>query len=160
VKTIVVRTILGLVAFYFVWMYATAPFAQWFDGLYTIRTTSLPVRPISKNFSGDYQLADWLIPVPASTPNIEAFLAQGNDISLTEEHSILIWPTPFEINFISGHSASYRRYTYYRLFAKKPTGQRLEMVWRYIQPYMAPDGWIGSQIGDGTGLIRIVQDSR
>jgi hypothetical protein len=157
VKTIVLRSIVGLILFFAIWIYATAPFARWFDGFYTVRVASMPVRPITTNWNADYKLADWPIPVPASIPGIKYFLDEANDISFTKERSILAWPTPFEINFIGGHSASWRRYTYYRLIAKRPSGERIELIWRYIQPYSPPDGWVGEQIGDSTGLIQIVQ---
>ena len=71
------------------------------------------------------------------------------------ERSMLSWPTPFEINFMSGHSPSWKRHLYYRLLWDKADGGRLEMVWRYEQYYY--DHWAsGFMTREGTtGLIRV-----
>lgn len=65
------------------------------------------------------------------------------------------WPTPLELNFMTGHSPSWRRHLYYRLIWEKPDGGRLEMVWRYEQPYY--DGWASGFMtrAGTTGLIRV-----
>ena len=47
--------------------------------------------------------------------------------------SLLSWPTPFEMNFMTGVSPSWKRHLYYRLVWQGPGGGRLEMVWRYEQ---------------------------
>ena len=71
------------------------------------------------------------------------------------ERSMLSWPTPLEINFMTGHSPSWKRHLYYRLIWEKPDGSRLEMVWRYEQYYY--DDWAsGFMTRAGvTGLIRV-----
>ncbi len=71
------------------------------------------------------------------------------------EHSLLSWPTPLAINFVSGHSPSWKRHVYYRLIWEKPDGARLEMVWRYEQWHY--DNWASGFMTtpDTTGLIRV-----
>ena len=71
------------------------------------------------------------------------------------DRSVLSWPTPLELNFMTGQSPSWRRHLYYRLTWEKPDGAGLEMVWRYEQPYN--DGWAsGFMTRTGTtGLIRV-----
>lgn len=71
------------------------------------------------------------------------------------EHSMLSWPTPLEINFMSGHSTSWKRHLHYRLIWDKADGGRLEMFWRYEQYYY--DRWAsGFMTREGTtGLIRV-----
>ena len=55
------------------------------------------------------------------------------------DRSMLSWPTPLEINFISGHSPSWKRHFITGLIWEKPDGGRLEMVWRYEQYFY--DDW-------------------
>ncbi|MBA3651397.1 MAG: hypothetical protein H0W66_07970, partial [Chthoniobacterales bacterium] len=54
----------------------------------------------------------------------------GDKARLRIERSMLSWPTPLAINFMTGHSPSWKRHLYYRLTWEKPDGGRLEMVWR------------------------------
>ena len=79
----------------------------------------------------------------------------GDKARLQIERGLLSWPTPFEINFMSGHSPSWKRHLYYRLVWEKPDGGRLEMVWRYEQYFY--DSWAsGFMTREGTtGLIRV-----
>jgi hypothetical protein len=71
------------------------------------------------------------------------------------ERSMLSWPTPLAINFMSGHSPSWKRHLYYRLVWEKPDGGRLEMVWRYEQ-YFYEDWASGFMTRGGTtGLIHV-----
>ena len=75
--------------------------------------------------------------------------------SLQIERSMLSWPTPLEINFMSGHSPSWKRHLYYRLVWEKSDGGRLEMVWRYEQ-YFYEDWASGFMTRAGTtGLIHV-----
>ncbi len=79
----------------------------------------------------------------------------GDRARLQIDHSMLSWPTPLAINFISGHSPSWKRHVYYRLICEKPDGGRLEMVWRYEQYFY--DDWASGFMTtpDSTGLIRV-----
>jgi hypothetical protein len=83
---------------------------------------------------------------------VPAFAAEpGDETSFTVERSWLGWPTPFELNVMTGRSASWRRAVYYRLVWTKRSGARLDMVWRYEQwlyddwasPYMTRESWSG-----------------
>jgi hypothetical protein len=83
---------------------------------------------------------------------------QPSDVALISvQHSSLRWPTLFEFNFMTGRSPSWKRHTYRRLSWKKPTGARLEMLWRYEQYFYSGDGWTdGLMTRPGsTGLIRV-----
>jgi hypothetical protein len=54
---------------------------------------------------------------------IPAFAADpGDTTSVTLECSLLSWPAPLEMNFMTGYSPSWQRYLYYRLSWKKPSG--------------------------------------
>jgi hypothetical protein len=70
-------------------------------------------------------------------------------------HSMLSWPTPLEINFLSGQSPSWKRHVYYQLSWEKPDGGRLEMVWRYEQWFY--ENWASGFMtrAGSTGLIRV-----
>src|SRR5690349_3096147 len=47
----------------------------------------------------------------------------------------LSWPTPFEINFMTGNSPSWKRHLYYRLIWEKSERTRPDKVSRYEQYY-------------------------
>jgi hypothetical protein len=86
----------------------------------------------------------------------------GDEAFLVTRHSPLSWPTPFDFNFMTGHSPSWKRHMYYELRWKKPSGATLDVIWRYEQPFygqqLVPgDGW-GSGFsvhGGSTGLTRV-----
>lgn len=105
-----------------------------------------PVRSSGEN-GGDY-----LAVVPQS----------GDEARLVRRRSALSWPTPFDFNFMTGHSPSWKRHMYYELVWKKPSGAALDMLWRYEQPFygkqLVPgDGWgSGFSVREGsTGLVRV-----
>lgn len=79
----------------------------------------------------------------------------GDNAQFHIEHSMLSWPTPLDINFITGHSPSWKRHVYYRLVWEKPDGGRLEMLWRYEQYFY--ENWASGFMtrADTTGLIRV-----
>ena len=105
-------------------------------------------------------------PLMSTTEHGGDFLAvvpqAGDEAFLVTRHSTLSWPTPFDFNFMTGHSPSWKRHMYYELRWKKPSGATLDMVWRYEQPFygqqLVPgDGWgSGFSVHEGTtGLIRV-----
>jgi len=71
-----------------------------------------------------------------------AFAPEPEDtVSFTLERSLLTWPTPFEVNFMTGGPvASWRRYLTYRLLWRKRSGARLEMIWCYRQDFIPGKG--------------------
>jgi len=79
----------------------------------------------------------------------------GDRISFMIDRSYLSWPTPFEFNFMTGRSPSWKRHRYYRLFWRKSSGARLEMAWRYEQWFYSADGWTNADMTreGSTGLI-------
>jgi hypothetical protein len=81
----------------------------------------------------------------------------GETVSLSIRRSLLSWPTPFDFNFMTGHSPSWKRNLYYVLDWRKASGHRLEMVWRYEQYFYPGDAWAsGFMTREGaTGLIRV-----
>src|SRR5215475_2078796 len=95
-------------------------------------------------------------PVRTEEENLATVPPTGDDASIQVRRSILIWPTPFEINFMTGHSPSWKRHVYYRLIWKKPSGAKLEMLWRYEQYFYPGNGWASGFMTykGSTGLIR------
>jgi hypothetical protein len=105
-------------------------------------------------------------PLTSTTENHGDYLAvapQARDEAfLVTRRSALSWPTPFEFNFMTGHSPSWKRHQYYDLRWKKPSGATLDMLWRYEQPFygrqLVPDDGRGSGFSvrkGSTGLIRV-----
>jgi hypothetical protein len=85
-----------------------------------------------------------------TTPSVDqAFLAT--------RHSVLIWPTPFDMNFMTGKSPSWKRHVYEEIRWKKLSGAKLQMMWRYEQYFYPGKGWTsGFMTRQGsTGLIRV-----
>jgi hypothetical protein len=90
--------------------------------------------------------------------NLATVPPAGDDAFIEIRRSILSWPTPFDLNFMTGQSPSWKRHLYYRLLWKKPSGAKLEMLWRYEQYFYSGNGWAsGFMTREGsTGLIQVV----
>jgi len=82
---------------------------------------------------------------------------KGDTAQIIFAHSPLSWPTPLEMNFMTGTSPSWKRYQYYRLRWSKPNGAKLEMLWRYQQYLYPSNGWTTGMMTEehSTGLIGI-----
>jgi hypothetical protein len=82
--------------------------------------------------------------------------APGDEIQFTIDRSYLSWPTPFDFNFMTGHSPSWKRHLYYQLHWKNRSGRRLEAVWRFEQWFYPGLGWSsGFMTHEGTtGVVR------
>ena len=85
----------------------------------------------------------------APPPGDQAFLAM--------RHSVLSWPTPFDMNLMTGQSPSWKRHIYQEIRWKKSSGAKLQMLWRYEQFFYPGNGWTsGLMTREGsTGLIRV-----
>jgi hypothetical protein len=84
----------------------------------------------------------------------------GDEATLEVMHSALSWPTPLDLNFMTGVSPSWKRHRYYRLVWKKRDGETLRALWRYEQ-WRYPGGWSGDMNSlNPTGLIRLEIASR
>jgi hypothetical protein len=96
-------------------------------------------------------------PVRTEAENLATVPLAGDDASIEIRRSILNWPTPFEVNFMTGHSPSWKRHLYYRVRWKKSSGANLEMLWRYEQYFYPGNGWAnGFMTRQGsTGLIQV-----
>jgi hypothetical protein len=96
-------------------------------------------------------------PVRTETEKLATVPPVGDDAFIEIRRSVLSWPTPFEVNFMTGHSPSWKRHLYYRLLWKKPSGANLEMLWRYEQYFYPSNGWAsGFMTREGsTGLIQV-----
>ena len=81
----------------------------------------------------------------------------GDQALVVTRHSGLSWPTPFEINLMTGNAPSWKRHTYYEIQWKKSSGANLQMLWRYEQFYYPGNGWAGGMMTHegSTGLIQI-----
>src|SRR5213594_3647578 len=81
----------------------------------------------------------------------------GDHAFIEIRRSILSWPTPFEFNFMTGHSPSWKRHLYYRVLWKKSSGAKLEMLWRYEQYFYPGNGWTSGFMTykGSTGLVQL-----
>ena len=96
-------------------------------------------------------------PARSEAENLAVIPSAGDDAFIQIRRSVLSWPTPFELNFMTGRSPSWKRHLYYRLFWKKRSGAKLEMLWRYEQYFYPGNGWAsGFMTHEGsTGLIQL-----
>ena len=94
-------------------------------------------------------------PVRTEAESLATAPPAGDDTSIEIRRSILNWPTPFETNFMTGHSPSWKRHLYYRVHWKKSSGANLEMLWRYEQYFYPGNGWASGFMAHqgSTGLI-------
>jgi hypothetical protein len=96
-------------------------------------------------------------PARSEAENLGVVPPTGDDAFIEIRRNILSWPTPFELNFMTGQSPSWKRHLYYRLLWKKSSGAKLEMLWRYEQYFYPGNGWAsGFMTQEGsTGLIQV-----
>ena len=94
---------------------------------------------------------------PSRRDELAAAPPLGDDASIAVRRSAISWPTPFDLNFMTGHSPSWKRHLYYRLIWKKRNSAKLDMIWRYEQYFYSTYGWAsGFMTREGsTGLIRV-----
>ncbi|WP_155121249.1 hypothetical protein [Bryobacter aggregatus] len=88
---------------------------------------------------------------PSGLPDIDFTPDPGDTVTYTTERSHLSWPTPFQMNFMTGVSPSWKRHLYSRLQWTKRSHARLEILWRYEQGYFSDGGWRPEKIEFGTG---------
>ena len=96
-------------------------------------------------------------PPRSEAESLAAAPQTGDDALIEIRRSVLSWPTPFDFNFMTGHPPSWRRHLYYRILWKKPSGAKLEMLWRYEQYFYSDNGWAGGFMTreGSTGLIKL-----
>jgi hypothetical protein len=100
-------------------------------------------------------------PLPSTAENtgdnLHTVVPAADEAFLATRHSVLSWPTLFDLNFMTGHSPSWKRHIYYEIRWKKSSGTNLEMLWRYEQFFYPGNGWgSGFMTREGvTGLVRV-----
>src|SRR4029453_5835572 len=96
-------------------------------------------------------------PVRSEAENLATVPSTGDNASVEIRRSVLSWARPFVFNFMTGKSPSWKRHLYYRLLWNKPSGVKLEMLWRYEQYFYPGNGWAsGFMTREGsTGLIQL-----
>jgi hypothetical protein len=101
-------------------------------------------------------------PISTQTVRPRILPGPGDRVTLDIQRSAFSWPTPFDVNYMTGHSSSWKRNLYYELHWTKASGQKLEMVWRYEQYFYRTDGWAsGFMTRPGaTGLVRVKVENR
>ena len=121
-----------------------------------------PSPTVGTTKNGELALADsgkvFAFGLPRSeAENLAAAPPAGDDAFIEIRRSVLSWPTPFDFNFMTGHSPSWKRHLYYRVLWTKPSGAQLQMLWRYEQYFYPGNGWAsGFMTREGsTGLIRL-----
>ena len=95
---------------------------------------------------------------PSSGGDNLAAAAPTDDVaSVSIRHSEIPWPNFFEPNFMTGNSPGWKRHIYQKLSWIKPTGAKLEMLWRYEQYFYSQDHWTEALMTrpGATGLIRV-----
>jgi hypothetical protein len=161
VKLILIVALASLIA----WLFAGRQISMLLDRITTMRVESLPVSPITYDGGflslGGRILSDTTLNgniLSAGEKSFTSVVDPGDDLSLAVDRSWLSWPTPFETNFMTGHTTSWRRrHRYYRLIWKKRSGAMLEMLWRYEQWRYPAFGWTAADMTRErtTGLLSV-----
>jgi len=96
-------------------------------------------------------------PPRSEAENLATVPPAGDQAFITIRRSALSWPTPFDMNLMTGQSPSWKRHVYYELRWRKPSGATLEMLWRYEQYFYTTNGWgSGFMTKEGsTGLVEV-----
>jgi hypothetical protein len=96
-------------------------------------------------------------PPQSEAENLAAVPPASDDASIVFRRSVISWPTMFDLNFMTGHSPSWKRHLYYQVRWQKQSGAKLEMLWRYEQYFYSGAGWASGFMTreDSTGLIRV-----
>ena len=96
-------------------------------------------------------------PPRSEAENLATVPPAGDQAFITIRRSALSWPTPFDMNLMTGQSPSWKRHVYYELRWRKPSGTTLKMLWRYEQYFYPTNGWgSGFMIHEGaTGLVEV-----
>ncbi len=96
-------------------------------------------------------------PPRSEAENLAAVPPAGDQAFITIRRSALSWPTPFDMNLMTGQSPSWKRHVYYELRWRKPSGATLKMLWRYEQYFYPANGWgSGFMTREGsTGLVKV-----
>jgi hypothetical protein len=100
-------------------------------------------------------------PLAASSEDTDEHLATapppGDQAFLATRHSVLSWPTPVDLNFMTGQSPSWKRHIYQEIRWTKSSGAKLQMLWRYEQFFYPRNGWTNRFMTreGSTGLIQI-----
>jgi hypothetical protein len=96
-------------------------------------------------------------PPRSEAENLATVPPAGDQAFITIRRSALSWPTPFDMNLMTGQSPSWKRHVYYELHWKKPSGARLEMLWRYEQYFYPANGWGNGFMTkeESTGLVEV-----
>jgi hypothetical protein len=96
-------------------------------------------------------------PLSPETDKLATAVPAQDAATILIQHSAIPWRNFFETNFMTGNSPTWKRNVYRTMRWKKPTGEKLEMVWRYEQFFYENNGWSEALMTrpGATGLIRI-----
>jgi hypothetical protein len=107
---------------------------------------------------GTFTLGPRTNPVdPSGRPEITFVPDPTDELSFVTRASLLAWRAPFEFQIFGGPSPKWKRYVYYTLVWKKPSGAKLQMSWRYERQYYSARGWTTPAMmwNSQTGLLSI-----
>jgi len=182
IRIAIVLLVLGIA-----WLLAGLQLTLLLDRCFTIRTVHLPasraeydggglrIGDLMMTFAGTNNLqsgirvtadsakravlvvSDTVFPLGPFTGTLYLTPEPGDVVSFTVSQSLLSWPTWFEFKILGGRSPWWKRYAYYRLAWTKPSGAKLEMVWRYEQQYYSGRGWTKPEMmwNSQTGLLSV-----
>jgi hypothetical protein len=95
-------------------------------------------------------------PLRSGSENLTADVPTNDHAVMSIGRSAIAWPTPFDFNFLTGHSPTWRRHLYYKLDWQKENGANLELLWRYEDYFYSDNGWMGPSTAKlSAGLIRV-----
>jgi hypothetical protein len=100
------------------------------------------------------------VPSKNEPHTFDFYINAGDNVQFSYQHSVFSWLTPFEMNFMTGHSPNKKRNAYYLLTWRKRDGTVLRARWEFEQwKYQDSDwgDWKSRHRSDGqTGLVEIL----
>jgi len=89
--------------------------------------------------------------------NLAADVPTADHAKMSVRHSILAWSPPFDFNFMTGDSPTWRRFIYYDFTWEKADMAKLKMIWRNEDYFYSDHGWMNTSMSyeKSSGLIRV-----
>ena len=78
----------------------------------------------------------------------------GDQALLATRHSVLSWPTPFDMNFMTGQSPSWKRHIYQEIRWKKSSGSEAANALA-LRAILLSRQWLDKRIHDSRRLRRV-----
>jgi hypothetical protein len=122
VRTVLIRAAIIVTGIAILWLFAGRQISLLLDRVATVPYKTLPASPLTYE-GGSFRIGELTLddkpyavrmqsglPLPTGGRSFTLTPEPGDETSFTIRRSCLSWPTPFEMNFMTGHVSSWRRH--------------------------------------------------